>query len=235
MKTNRQPTILVVDDEPKIRRLVESYLERAGYRTESAADGSECLRRFRAGEPDLVILDLGLPSLDGMDVARVIRRESSVPIIMLTARADEGDKLDGLGIGADDYVTKPFSPRELVARVGAVLRRTGEPPTAPVPAHPVTVQDIEIDTAARQASRSGSDFALTSYQFDLLALLASHAGQVLSREQLIAMMHDDSETPFDRTVDAHIKNLRRILGDDPTHPRYIETIRGVGYRFRMGT
>lgn len=232
METKREQTILIVDDEPKILRLVESYLERAGYRTEAAADGSECLRRFRSDEPDLVILDLGLPSVDGMDVARVIRRESSVPIIMLTARADESDKLDGLGVGADDYVTKPFSPRELVARVGAVLRRAGAAASASVTARSVKVQDIEIDAVDRQVSRNGNMFSLTSYQFDLLALLASHAGQVLSREQLIDMMHDDSETPFDRTIDAHIKNLRRILGDDPTHPRYLETVRGVGYRFR---
>jgi len=235
METSRQPTVLVVDDEPKILRLVESYLERAGYRTETAADGSECLRRFRADTPDLVILDLGLPSLDGMNVARVIRRESSTPIIMLTARADESDKLDGLGVGADDYVTKPFSPRELVARVSAVLRRTSDAGPSPVSGRSVSVQDIEIDATTRQASRNGSSFTLTSYQFDLLALLASHAGQILSREQLIDMMHNDSETPFDRTIDAHIKNLRRILEDDPAHPRYIETIRGIGYRFRTGT
>ncbi|HUX12421.1 MAG TPA: response regulator transcription factor [Spirochaetia bacterium] len=236
MGTERQPIVLIVDDEPKITRLVESYLAREGFRTMTAGDGPECLRRFRDSSPDLVILDLGLPKLDGMDVARVIRRESSIPIIMLTARADEDDKLEGLDTGADDYVTKPFSPKELVARVKAVLRRfakAGNVLESPGPLAEglIRIQDIEIDVPGRQVIQKGKRVDLTAFQFDLLAQLARHSGQILSREQLLELMHANEETPYDRTVDVHIKNLRRLLGDDPGNPRYIETVRGIGYRF----
>jgi DNA-binding response OmpR family regulator len=228
---NRRATILVVDDEPKILRLVESYLVRDGHGVVTATDGSEAVRAFRDQTPDLIVLDLHLPGLDGMDVARAVRRESSVPIIMLTARSDESDKLKGLDEGADDYITKPFSPRELVSRVRAVLRRT-LPVARGIEENLLQVADLTIDIGGRKVSRLEAPVALTSYQFDLLVLLAANAGQVMSRDRIIETVSDHDEAPFDRTIDAHMKNLRRALGDSAGEPRYIETVRGVGYRMK---
>jgi DNA-binding response OmpR family regulator len=224
--------ILVVDDQPKIVKLVRTYLEGAGYQVFTAYDGQEGLALFRHEHPDLIVLDLMLPEIDGLDVARTIRRRSEVPIIMLTARAEEADRLIGLELGADDYVVKPFSPRELVARVRAVLRRVtrSEPD---LPAHEViALGHLRLDTGRREAWLGEGRIELTSVQFDLLTVLVRHPGQVFSRTQLLDAVQGESFEGYERTVDAHIKNLRRALGDDPHAPHYIMTVRGAGYKFR---
>lgn len=226
--------ILVVDDELKMVKLVRTYLEGAGFQVVVAYDGQEALTVFRHEQPDLIVLDLMLPQIDGLDVARTIRRTSDVPIIMLTARAEEADRLVGLELGADDYVVKPFSPRELVARVRAVLRRTTPSPvgeTGPRRLQAVTVGDLSLDLSRREARLAGRRIQLTTAQFDLLTVLAQHPGQVFSRMQLLDATQGEAFEGYDRTVDAHIKNLRRALGDDPRDPRYIVTVRGVGYKF----
>nr|HID14126.1 response regulator transcription factor [Anaerolineae bacterium] len=224
--------ILVVDDELKIVRLVRAYLEGAGFRVVVAYDGQEALAVFRHERPDLVILDLNLPGLDGLDVCRAIRRHSDVPIIMLTARIEETDRLIGLELGADDYVVKPFSPREVVARVRAVLRRTEGLPRQP---EVITAGDVTLDLPRRQARVGGRLLDLTAMEFDLLAVLARRPGQVFSRMQLLDLVQGGAFEGYERTIDAHIKNLRKKLGDDPRRPRYIETVRGLGYRFLEGT
>jgi len=226
--------VLVVDDEVKMVKLVRTYLEGAGFDVVVAYDGQEALTVFRHEQPDLVVLDLMLPRIDGLDVARTMRRGSDVPIIMLTARAEEADRLIGLELGADDYVVKPFSPRELVARVRAVLRRTTPAPAGEtVPPRPgvISVGDLSLDLGRREARRAGRPIELTTAQFDLLTALARHPGQVFSRMQLLDAVQGESFEGYERTVDVHIKNLRRALGDDPRNPRYIVTVRGVGYKF----
>jgi DNA-binding response OmpR family regulator len=221
--------ILVVDDEAKIGKLARDYLERSNYRVISAEDGVTALAAARRDRPDLVVLDLNLPGMDGLDVCRTLRRESSVPIIMLTARVEEMDRLIGLELGADDYITKPFSPRELVARVRAVLRRVrGDLQTSSI----IRMDDLEIDEASRQVQRGGEAIDLTRIEFNLLIILARHPGQVLSRSQLMDQLHGVSNAGYDRSIDAHVKNLRRKLEPDPAEPRYIQTVYGVGYRFR---
>lgn len=220
--------IMVVDDEQKMVKLVRTYLEGAGFRVVVAYDGQEALAVFRHEQPDLVVLDLLLPEIDGLDVARTIRRASNVPIIMLTARAEETDRLIGLELGADDYVVKPFSPRELVARVRAVLRRVGAGPAQP---QLITAGALALDLGRREARLAGQPIPLTTAQFDLLTVLAQHPGQVFSRMQLLDAVQGEAFEGYERTVDAHIKNLRRALGDDPRDPRYILTVRGVGYKF----
>ncbi|MEW5958168.1 MAG: response regulator transcription factor [Chloroflexota bacterium] len=220
--------ILVVDDEQKMVKLVRTYLEGAGFRVVVAYDGQEALAIFRHEQPDLLVLDLMLPEIDGLDVARTIRRASNVPIIMLTARAEETDRLIGLELGADDYVVKPFSPRELVARVRAVLRRVGAGPAQP---QLITAGTLALDLGRREARLAGRPIPLTTAQFDLLTVLAQHPGQVFSRMQLLDAVQGEAFEGYERTVDAHIKNLRRALGDDPRDPRYILTVRGVGYKF----
>lgn len=236
-------TILVVDDEPKIVRLVQRYLENAGYRVITADNGDSAIQRYYGDRPDLVVLDLMIPGVSGLDVARVIRGHGNTPIIMVTALSEETDRLAGLDIGADDYVTKPFSPRELVARVRAVLRRsatTGTDDTARVPAAvtnsarahaAVTVGPITIDPVKRVITRDGIMIPLTTYQFDLLLILAGQPGRVFSRMQLVEAIQGETYQGYERTVDAHMKNIRRMLGDSARKPRFIETIRGVGYRF----
>lgn len=219
--------ILVVDDEQKMVKLVRTYLEGAGFRVVVAYDGQEALAVFRHEQPDLVVLDLLLPEIDGLDVARTIRRTSDVPIIMLTARAEETDRLIGLELGADDYVVKPFSPRELVARVRAVLRRVEAGPASP---QLITTGALTLDLGRREARLAGRPIPLTTAQFDLLTVLAQHPGQVFSRMQLLDAVQGEAFEGYERTVDAHIKNLRRALGDDPRDPRYILTVRGVGYK-----
>lgn len=220
--------ILVVDDEPKIVRLARDYLEQSSFHVQVAADGNTALAAARQDRPDLVVLDLNLPGMDGLDVCRALRRTSNVPIIMLTARAEEMDRLIGLELGADDYIVKPFSPRELVARVRAVLRRTqGELPTPEL----IRTGELEIDLAGHHATLAGAPLRLTRIEFRLLAILAQHPGQTLTRGQLIDRLHGVAEGGFDRSIDAHIKNLRRKLEDDPAHPRYVVTIYGVGYQF----
>jgi two-component system alkaline phosphatase synthesis response regulator PhoP len=222
-------TILVVDDEPKIVKTVRAYLEDAGFRVVTAGDGQTALTVYRHEKPALVVLDLGLPALDGLDVARTLRRDSSVPIIMLTARVDEADRLIGLELGADDYVTKPFSPRELVARVRAVLRRSGGE-REPAPA-PIAVGDVFVDLERRQATVAGKAVELTPTEFDLLVVLARHPGRVFTRLELLDRVQGYAYEGYERTVDAHVKNLRQKIEPDPKEPRYILTVYGVGYRF----
>lgn len=220
--------ILVVDDEPKIVRLARDYLEQNGFRVLPASDGATALATARQEKPDLVVLDLNLPAMDGLDVCRTLRRESSVPIIMLTARAEETDRLIGLELGADDYIVKPFSPRELVARVRAVLRRTqGEVQTPGL----IRSGELEIDLNGHRVTRREESIKLTRIEFNLLAILVQHPGQTLSRAQLIDRLHGAADGGYDRSIDAHIKNLRRKLEDDPADPRYVLTIYGIGYQF----
>ena len=222
-------TILVVDDEPKIIKTVQAYLENAGFRVVTAEDGQMALTVFRHEKPALVILDLGLPGLDGLDVARTLHRDTNVPLIMLTARVDEADRLIGLELGADDYVTKPFSPRELVARVRAVLRRTGaEREQAPPP---IAAGDLRIDLERRQVTIGGQAVELTPTEFDLLVVLARHPGRVFTRLELLDRVQGYAFEGYERTVDAHVKNLRHKIEPDPKQPRYILTVYGVGYRF----
>ena len=220
--------ILVVDDEPQIVRVLRGYLESAGFQVIVAYDGVEALAAYRHEAPDLIVLDLALPEMDGLDVARAVRRESDVPIIMLTARVDEADRLIGLELGADDYVTKPFSPREVVARVRAVLRRVGGPePSSRI----LSAGDVTLDLDKRQASVGGRPMELTPTEFDLLATLVESPGRVFSRIQLLDITQGYAYEGYERTIDAHVKNLRQKMEEDPRHPRYILTIYGLGYKF----
>jgi DNA-binding response OmpR family regulator len=229
-------TVLIADDEVKLARLVCGYLEASGYRALQAADGRQALELFRAHHPDLVILDIMMPVMDGLDAARAMLREADVPIILLTARTEETDRVVGLELGADDYVTKPFSPRELVARVRAVLRRASRAPRdAPAIAaeHEGVLArgSLALDLDRRRVTVKGKPRELTSAQFDLLAAMAREPGRVFSREQLLARLHASGNQGYERTIDAHVKNLRRALGDSSVRPRYVGTVRGVGYRF----
>jgi two-component system alkaline phosphatase synthesis response regulator PhoP len=225
--------ILVVDDEPRVVRLARDYLEQAGFRVLIAGDGVAALAVARRDKPDLIVLDLGLPGMDGLDVCRALRRESDVPIIILTARVEETDRLIGLELGADDYIPKPFSPRELVARVRTVLRRVhGELRLPGV----LRVADLEIDREGRRLTRAGSPVQLSRLEFDLLVALAQHPGQTFTRAQLLDRLHGYAfqvypGRGYDRSIDAHIKNLRRKLEPDPSEPRYVQTVYGVGYKF----
>ncbi|MFI5255101.1 MAG: response regulator transcription factor [Candidatus Limnocylindrales bacterium] len=221
-------TILVVDDEPQIARIARDYLERAGFAVVSAGEGEGALALAASRRPDLVILDLGLPGRDGLDVARALRRSSDVPIIMLTARAEEADKVVGLELGADDYVTKPFSPRELVSRVRAVLRRSEGAKTAP---DVVRIGDLELDAARMRVSVAGRRVELTPTEFRLVATLAAQPGRIFTRAQLLDAVHGVAFESYERAIDAHVKNIRRKLEPDPRTPRYLLTVFGVGYRF----
>lgn len=220
--------ILVVDDEAEIVRLVRAYLERAGFAVVTASEGHQALAVFRHERPNLVVLDLNLPGMDGLDVCRALRRDSDVPIIMLTARIEETDRLIGLELGADDYIVKPFSPREVVARVRTVLRRAEGIPVRP---EVISSAGVMLDMTQRAASLNGQPLDLTTMEFDLLALLVQHPGQVFTRLQLLEGTQDIAYEGYERTIDVHIKNLRKKLGDDSQEPRFIETMRGVGYRF----
>ena len=221
-------TILVVDDEPKIVKQARDYLEKSGFRVVSAGDGKTALAIARRDRPDMIVLDLNLPKMDGLDVCRALRRVSDVPIIMLTARVAEADRLIGLELGADDYITKPFSPRELAARVRAVLRRVRGGVHQP---GLIRAGDLEIDVHGHRVARAGESIHLTHTEFDLLVTLAQHPGQTLTRAQMLDRLHGVTYEGYDRSIDAHIKNLRRKLEPDPTRPRYIITVYGVGYRF----
>ena len=223
-------TVLVVDDEPKIVDVVREYLEHAGFSVRTAGDGPSALERARALAPDLVVLDLGLPGLDGLDVARQLRRTSRVPVIILTARGDEVDRIIGLEIGADDYLVKPFSPRELVARVRAVLRRVDERELAGAD-EPIVRGDLVVDPARRRVTVAGKAVDLTPTEFDLLAHLARQPGRVFTRAQLLTAIHGVAVESYERAVDAHVKNLRRKIEPDPRRPRYVLTAHGIGYRF----
>jgi DNA-binding response OmpR family regulator len=218
--------ILVVDDEPKIVRLARDYLEKHGFRVTTAADGETALAAARRDRPDLIVLDLMLPKMDGREVCQILRRESNVPIIMLTALAEEVDQITGLEIGADDYITKPFSPRALVARVRALLRRSRGGFVAPAI---IRVGGLEIDSEKYAVSFDGKAVRLTPNEFKLLQVLAGHAGQTLSRTQLLDEAHGAASS-FDRSVDSHIKNLRKKLEAVSGVP-LIETVYGFGYRF----
>ena len=219
--------VLVVDDDVKTVELVKLYLNRDGYRVLTAYDGVEALRLAREGHPDLIVLDLMLPGVDGLEVCRTLRNESDVPIIMLTARTTDEDKLTGLDLGADDYVTKPFSPRELAARVRTVLRRL---PGERGPAQ-VKQGELALDFHKHEATLAGRPLKLTSIEFKLLGLLAKEPGRVFSRAQLIERALGHGFEGFDRTIDVHILNLRRKLEPDPSHPTYIKTVYGAGYKF----
>jgi DNA-binding response OmpR family regulator len=222
--------ILVVDDDKKAAELVRLYLERDGYRVLLAHDGMEALEVARKKGPDLVVLDLMLPLVDGLDVCRILRGESKVPIIMLTARTTEGDKLDGLGIGADDYVTKPFSPRELVARVRAVLRRTGDEVEAPSASY----GDLMVDFARHEVRLRGAPVHLTPKEFKLLATLAREPGRAFARLELLERVFGYDYEGLERTLDVHVMNLRKKIEADPTRPAYVVTVYGVGYKFGEG-
>jgi two-component system, OmpR family, alkaline phosphatase synthesis response regulator PhoP len=220
--------ILVVDDEAKIVKLVRAYLEKSGYAVVTAEDGQTALIQARREKPDLVILDLMLPGIDGLDVARTLRREGDTPIIMLTARVEDTDRIIGLELGADDYVTKPFNPRELVARVRAVLRRTTGASTAP---EMLRAGDITVDVAGHGAMMADQPLDLTPTEFELLAVLMRNPGRAFTRLDLLDRVQGYAYEGYERTVDAHIKNLRAKLGEDPRRPHYIQTVYGVGYKF----
>jgi two-component system alkaline phosphatase synthesis response regulator PhoP len=225
-------TILVVDDEPQIVRLLRDHLEAAGFSVIEASDGRQAVRVATAEHPDLIVLDLGLPGLDGLDVTRGVRKDSPVPIIMLTARSDESDKLVGLELGADDYMTKPFSPKELVARIRAVLRRA-ETAAAGPPILKVG-DDVELDLPRMEARVGGRRVELTPTEFQLLAALAREPGRVFTRAQLLDAVHGVAFESYERAIDAHVKNIRRKLEPEPGSPRYLQTVYGVGYRFADG-
>ena len=229
------PKILVIDDEPNIRELVSVYLTAAGFEVEGAENGAEGLDRFRSAEPDLVVLDLMLPGMDGRAVCRAIRKESTTPVIMLTARDSDVDKVALLESGADDYVVKPFSPPEFVARVRAVLRRTAEAVQATVPADAaadIVLGGLAISPEERSVAVDGVEVTLTAREFDLLLAMARVPGVVLSREQLLEHTTGEAEFADARGVDVHVRHLREKLGDDAAEPRFIETVRSVGYRVR---
>jgi DNA-binding response OmpR family regulator len=223
--------ILLVEDEAKIARTVRLYLEQAGYQVVLVQDGALVMPAFRHEQPDLIILDLMLPHVDGYDLCRQIRQKSGVPIIILTARSEEMDRILGLELGADDYIPKPFSPREVVARVRAVLRRSRglvQPPQI------IRAGDIVIDLDRREVTAAGQSLALTPMEFDLLAAFARHPNQVFTRLQLLDQIQGSAYVGYERAVDQHIKNLRTKLGDDARNPRYIVTVFGVGYKFVVG-
>jgi len=224
--------ILVVDDEPELRRMLRRYLEADGFEVAEAADGEGVLTRLRGSPADLIILDVGLPGKDGFEVLRTIRGESEVPVIMLTARAEEIDRVVGLTVGADDYVAKPFSPRELVARVRAVLRR-GRMDRAGA-GETLGFEGITLDLARREVHRDGVPVEVSTLEFDLLAALASAPGRVFTRAQLLERVWGWDYFGAERVVDVHIGNLRKALADDASDPRFIGTVRGVGYRFVAG-
>jgi two-component system alkaline phosphatase synthesis response regulator PhoP len=219
-------TILVVEDEPQIAALVRDYLEHAGFAVLTAGDGGSGLTLARVRRPDAVVLDLGLPVIDGLDVVRSLRRDSTVPIVVLTARGDESDRVAGLELGADDYVVKPFSPRELVARVRAVLRRAE---AAARPLERLVVGDLDLDLARHRVAVAGRVVSLTPTEFELLAALAREPGRVFTRGQLLDAVHGFSLETYERAIDGHIKNLRRKLEPDVAAPRYVLTVHGVGY------
>lgn len=219
--------ILVVDDEKKIVDIVKAYLEREGYHVMVAYEGRSALNMARRESPELIILDLMLPEVSGWDVCRTLRKESDIPIIMLTAREETTDKIIGLELGADDYVTKPFDPKELVSRVRAVLRRSEARTT---PKALLQVADLSIDVGKRQVLRGGEPVELTPLEFGFLRVLAENPGRVYSRMHLLDMVQGDAYEGYERTIDSHIKNLRKKIEPDPAQPRYIITVYGVGYK-----
>ena len=227
-------TILLVDDEDSIQKLLTYPLEHEGFQVVQARDGEEALRRFEENAVDLVILDIMLPKLDGLEVCRRLRARSSVPILMLTARDDELDKVVGLELGADDYITKPFSIREFRSRVRAALRRAQLPP-AGARSDAIEVEGVRIDLAKRTVEVSGDPVQLTYLEFELLRTLAASPGRVYSRQALLEALWGGSEYRDPRTIDVHVRHLREKIEPDPSEPHYLFTVRGVGYRFREVT
>lgn len=225
--------VLVIDDEAGLRRMVASYLTSDGFEVAEADSGSDGLRLFREKTPDLVLLDVVMPGTDGFEVLRVIRAESDVPVIMLTARAEEVDRVVGLTVGADDYVTKPFSPRELSARIRAVLRRSKAVST--IEEDLLRFEGISVDVTRREVHREGEEIELSALEFDLLAALSSAPGRVFTREQLLERVWGWDYFGAERVVDVHISSLRKKLGDQASDSRFIATVRGVGYKFVAGT
>ena len=220
--------ILVVDDEKKLVAILKGYLEQAGFAVATAYDGQQALTIFRHEKPALVLLDLNLPQMDGLDVCRTMRKESNVPVIMVTARVEEADRLIGLELGADDYIVKPFSPREVVARVRAVLRRAeGEPARAEM----LSAGDLTLDLGKHSARLRDRALDLTPTEFDLLAVLMQNPGRAFTRLQLLDQVQGEAFEGYERTIDAHVKNLRQKIERDPRNPRYILTVFGVGYKF----
>ncbi len=221
-------TVLVVDDELQITRLARAYLEQSGFTVLTANDGQSALAAFRAEKPDLIVLDLGLPRLDGLDVTRTVRKDSNVPIVMLTARGEESDKLVGLELGADDYIVKPFSPKELVARVRAVLRRAEMAPANP---EIIRAADMTLDVPRLKVTVGEQPVEITPTEFQLLATLAAQPGRIFTRAQLLDAVRGVALESYERAIDAHIKNIRRKLEPNPRRPKYILTVYGVGYKF----
>ncbi len=220
--------ILVVEDDMEIARTLRDYLEVAGFDVTAVGDGTAALASARGDKPDLIVLDLGLPGLDGLDVARELRRTSIVPIVMLTARGEEADRIVGLELGADDYLVKPFSPKELVARVRAVLRRANG---AVARAEVLRAADIEVDVPKMRARVHGQPVDLTPTEFELLATLVREPGRVFTRGQLLDALRGVTLDTYERAIDAHVKNLRKKIEPEPCRPRYVLTVHGVGYRF----
>jgi DNA-binding response OmpR family regulator len=225
-----EPTILVVDDEPSISEVVSIYLRRAGFQVTVARDGQEALDALEKGPPDLVVLDLMLPKVDGLEITRRLRAAGDTPIIMLTARREEADRIAGLEMGADDYVVKPFSPQELVSRVKAVLRRTRGPGPAGAE-RPLVFDDLCIDPKTRLVEVAGDEKSLTAKEFDLLWVLARHPRQVFNRDQLLDLVWGLTEYVDPSTVTVHVRRLREKIETDPSHPHHIQTVWGVGYKF----
>jgi len=221
-------TILVVDDEASIAQIAGDYLRHGGFGVITASNGVDALNLARAQRPDLIVLDLGLPRLDGVEVARTLRREGNVPIIMLTARVEESDRLAGLELGADDYMTKPFSPRELVARVRSVLRRVD---AAGAGGDVLRRGDLLIDNARMQVSRNATPIDLTATEFQIFAALARQPGRIFTRAQLLDIVRGTDVESFERAIDTHIKNIRKKSERDPRSPKYILTVYGMGYKF----
>lgn len=223
-------TILIIEDEIELVKILKIYLEKAGYQVLLAARGDQGLTLWEQNRPDLLIIDLNLPGVDGLDVTRTIRKRSDVPIIILTARVEEMDRLIGLELGADDYISKPFSPREVVARVKAVLRRSSRSTSGDN--NLLEFEGLTIDIEGHRVARKDQVLELTPTEFSILVTLASHPGRVFSRLQLLEKSQGSAYEGYERTIDAHVKNLRSKLEDDPHNPQCIETVFGVGYRFR---
>ena len=226
-ENHKMKKILVIDDEPKIVEICQDYLRAAGFDVVTASSGLSGLAAARREKPDLIVLDLMLPGMDGLDVCRALRRESDTPIIMLTARVEESDKLIGLELGADDYITKPFSPRELAARVRVVLRRASGDPTSEV----IRAGDVTLDRARYEAQLPEKTISLTPTEFEIFATLISQPGRIFSRAQLLTAAHGVAFESYERAIDSHIRNLRRKLETDDGEQRYIVTVHGVGYKF----
>lgn len=223
--------ILVVDDNPKIVEVLSAYLAAEGFDVVTAADGPSALEAAESSHPDLALVDVMLPGVDGIELTRRFQRERDLPVILVTARTDEIDRLIGLEVGADDYIGKPFSPREVVARVKAVLRRAERASASP--GRVMRVADLELDEERRHVSLAGATIDLTRTEFEILATLMAHPGRVYTRMQLMEAAQGGAYEGYERTIDAHVKNVRRKLGDDPRSPRFVQTVFGVGYKLEV--